>query len=53
MSDDPGVPDYRTGTLHLGYMLRRNLRLTGEWTYDFSINGNEYSRFALGFVSAF
>ncbi|MCX7876125.1 MAG: hypothetical protein N2321_08175 [Melioribacteraceae bacterium] len=42
--------DYQTGSLHLGYLLRRNLRLISELSYDFK---NKFSQFTLGFVSAF
>jgi hypothetical protein len=34
----------------VGYLLRRNLRLTGEMTYDIS---QEEARWTLGAVSAF
>ena len=37
-------------TGHLGYVLMRNLRLTGEYTYDFVL---KTSAVTLGFVSAF
>lgn len=42
--------DYQTGTLSLGYLLRRNIRLIGEFTYDFKI---KYSQLAFGVISAF
>ena len=42
--------DYQTGTLSLGYLLRRNIRLIGEFTYDFRI---KYSQLAFGVISAF
>ncbi|MFC2131186.1 hypothetical protein ACFLSQ_07105 [Bacteroidota bacterium] len=45
--------NYKTGTLHFGYLLRRNLRIVAEGTYDFSIKDKEYAKFSLGFVSAF
>ncbi len=41
---------YRTGTAHIGYMLRTNLRLTGEVTYDFN---HEEVRIVTGFVGGF
>lgn len=37
-------------TGHLGYVLMRNLRLTGEYTYDFVLKANAVT---VGFVSAF
>jgi hypothetical protein len=43
--------DYRSGTLHAGYLLRRNLRLVTEYTYIFS--GDSYGKLSAGFVSAF
>jgi hypothetical protein len=43
--------DYRSATLHAGYLLRRNLRLVSEFTYQFS--GISYGKVNAGFVSAF
>ena len=43
--------DYRSATLHLGYLLRRNVRLVAEGTYVLS--GTPYAKASLGFVSAF
>lgn len=43
--------DYRTATLHAGYLLRRNVRLVSEYTWQFS--GESYGRFGLGFSAAF
>jgi hypothetical protein len=43
--------DYQAITLHAGYLLRRNLRLVSEYTYQFS--GESYGKVNLGFVSAF
>jgi len=43
--------DYRSATLHAGYLLRRNVRLVSEYTYKFS--GTSYGKLSLGFVSAF
>ncbi len=50
---DSGIDDldYSSATLHAGYMLRRNVRLVGEYTYQFS--GEEYGRASLGIVAAF
>jgi len=43
--------DYMSATLHAGYLLRRNIRLVGEYTRIF---GNDnYGRASVGFVSAF
>ncbi|MFH1195415.1 MAG: hypothetical protein V1720_06860 [bacterium] len=41
---------YKTATLQVGYLLRRNMRLVGEITYDLK---NKYGRMAVGVVSAF
>ncbi len=41
---------YETITGHVGHVLRTNIRLTAEFTYDISA---EESRFLLGFVSGF
>lgn len=43
--------NYKTATLHAGYLLQRNIRLVGEYTRHFS--GNEYGKASIGFVSAF
>ena len=50
---DSGIDDldYSSATLHAGYLLRRNVRLVGEYTYQFS--GEEYGRASLGIVAAF
>jgi hypothetical protein len=43
--------DYSSATLHAGYLLRRNIRLVGEYTRQFS--NEEYGMASLGFVAAF
>lgn len=43
--------DYRSATLHAGYLLRRNFRLVSEYTYKFS--GIKYGKVNVGFVTAF
>jgi hypothetical protein len=48
-SDDESLK-YETATAHLGYLLGRNLRLVGEYTYDFQAKAN---RLSVGLVSAF
>jgi hypothetical protein len=45
-----GSLDKETGSLHLGYLLARNIRLVSEYTYNFT---DEYGTFGLGIVSAF
>lgn len=41
---------YHSATGHFSYMLARNLRLIGEYTYDLQVKAN---RLSVGFVSAF
>lgn len=45
--------DYKSATFHAGYLLRRNVRLVGEVTYNFSQDEREYWRNSIGFVAAF
>lgn len=42
--------DYQRSTFHLGYLLRRNMRLTAEFTYDFK---NKFGQFGIGVISGF
>lgn len=42
--------NYKTLSGHLGYVLRRNIRLVGELSYDFK---QEYAKIGVGFVTAF
>ena len=48
-SDDNAI-NYNAGTLSLGYLLRRNIRLVGEVTYNFD---RKFSQLDLGIISAF
>jgi len=43
--------DYRSATLHAGYLIRRNIRMVSEYTWQFS--GAKYGKVSAGFVSAF
>lgn len=43
--------DYSSASLHAGYLLRRNVRLVGEYTWQFSNDG--WGRASLGVVAAF
>lgn len=45
--------DYKTISLHIGYVLKRNLRLVLEGTYNLSNEKNKFMIFSLGFVNAF
>jgi len=51
-SDDNDLK-YKTASLHFGYLLKRNLRLTLEGTYNFSDSKNPFTLFSLGIVTAF
>lgn len=48
-SKSPGV-NYRSATLNGNYMMARNLRLVGEYTYDLE---RDLHRVSVGFVSSF
>jgi len=48
-SDDKAL-NYKAGTLSLGYLLRRNIRLVSEYTYNFN---REYGQIGIGVISAF
>lgn len=43
--------DYTSATLHAGYLVRRNIRLVTEFTWQFE--NDNYGRVSAGFVSAF
>lgn len=43
--------DYTSVTLHAGYLLRRNIRLVGEYTQG--LTGQEFGKASVGFVAAF
>jgi len=43
--------DYTSATLHFGYLLRRNMRIVGEYTQQ--LNGSSYGRANVGVVTAF
>lgn len=51
VESDLDLLDYRSATLHAGYLIRRNVRLVTEFTQVFS--GNSYGKLSAGFVSAF
>ena len=43
--------NYKTATLHAGYLLQRNVRLVGEYTQHFA--NEKFGKASIGFVSAF
>ena len=51
VDSDLDLLDYRSATLHAGYLIRRNVRLVTEYTRVFS--GDPYGKLSAGFVSAF
>lgn len=54
VKSDMNELDYKSATLHAGYLLRRNLRVVSEYTYNVSgISDYKYGKVSAGFVSAF
>ncbi len=49
IESDLSSHNYRSATIHLGYLLRRNFRLTSEFTYNLK---DDFGMVSLGFVSA-
>jgi len=45
--------DYKSVALHLGYLLRRNIRISGEVNYIFDTPDGKYARFLLGLIAGF
>ena len=50
VDSDANLLDYKSLTGHAGYLLRRNVRVFGEYTYNFVA---EFGQFTIGVVSAF
>jgi len=48
-SDDKSV-EWVSAAIHLGYLLRRNIRLVGEYSYNIK---DEFGRIGVGFIAAF
>jgi hypothetical protein len=42
--------NYKSGSLQLGYMLKRNIRTAGEFTYNFK---EKYGKIGIGIIAAF
>ncbi|MGC9342614.1 MAG: hypothetical protein ACP5E3_07945 [Bacteroidales bacterium] len=53
VESDYNPADYHSATLHMGYLLRRNVRLSAEFTGVFTDPDNPWGRLSLGFTSAF
>jgi hypothetical protein len=51
VDSDQSSLNYKSATLHAGYLMRRNLRVVGEFTRQMS--GIQYNKISAGFVSAF
>jgi len=45
--------DYQSAAFHLGYLLRRNIRLTGEFNYIFKSPLGKYARGIVGLIIGF
>lgn len=50
VDSDENSLDLKAGTLHLGYLLRRNIRIVGEYTYNFTA---KFGRVGAGIITAF
>ncbi|MDQ1354728.1 MAG: hypothetical protein QG657_5037 [Acidobacteriota bacterium] len=53
VNSEEDILDYQSLGVHLGYLLRRNFRLTGEFNYIFKGPEGKYARAILGLVAAF
>lgn len=51
VESDFDLLDYNSATLHAGYLLRRNMRVVGEYTRKFS--GDSYGKISAGVITAF
>lgn len=50
VESDQDALDVKAGTINLGYLLRRNIRIAGEFTYDFT---NKFGQVSIGLITAF
>lgn len=50
IDSDDNSQDLKSGALHLGYLLRRNIRIVGELNYNFDI---KFARVGIGVITAF
>lgn len=53
VESDLDMMNYKTASLHLGYLMRRNIRAVVEGTYNFSSENENFAKFNIGFVTAF
>ena len=51
VNSDYNQLDYSSATFHVGYLLRRNMRVVGEYTHKFS--GISYGKLSAGVITAF
>jgi hypothetical protein len=51
-SDEPAL-DYRSLSVHIGVLLRRNIRLVGEYSHIFKSHQGKHSRAGIGLITAF
>lgn len=51
VESDIDILDYKSATLHVGYLLRRNMRVVGEFTQVMS--GKDYGKVNVGVITAF
>ena len=50
VSSDDKLVEWESLAFHLGYLLRRNIRLVGEYSYNIK---DEFGRIGVGFITAF
>ena len=50
IDSDDNSQDLKSGAFHLGYLLRRNIRIVGELNYNFDI---KFARVGVGVITAF
>lgn len=53
VESDQGSRDYQSAAIHLGYLLRRNIRLISELNYIFKSQQGKYARGIIGVIAAF
>ncbi len=53
VDSDQDELDYRSATIHYGYMIRRNIRLTAELSRLTDGPYEDHTRFVMGFIAAF